>query len=316
MPAPFYSKLHHFTGVLRVRFKPIEVRLMGFFWVKLVIRTTKEMSEDDATHMAAGVAYYALFSLFPLLIGLLALFSFFLGFQTVQIEFSNFVATYLPGSETLIESNIDTVRRLRGTLGVVAFLGLFWSGSAIFGAISRAINRAWDIHQDRPFYSAKPRQLAMAVGVGLLFIISMGSSTFVRIAGRLANQEFPGSDILLGIILQIVLQGASWLLAVSIFLVLYKFLPYTKTYWRYVWPGAVLAGILFELGKNLFVFYLNRFANFDNFGTFAPIVIFLLWSYISSLILILGAEFSSEYGRLRTGIERGALLTTEPKQRQ
>ena len=99
------------------------------------------------------------------------------------------------------------------------------------------------------------------------------------------------------------------MLTVTMFLLVYKFMPNTRTYWRYIWPGAVLAGALFELAKNMFVIYLSKFASFENvYGTLTPVIILLLWTYVSSLILIFGAELSSEYGRLRRGVERGVLL--------
>ena len=96
---------------------------------------------------------------------------------------------------------------------------------------------------------------------------------------------------------------------VGLFLMLYKYLPNTKTYWRHIWPGALVAAILFEISKNVFIYYVNTFATFENvYGSLAPVVALLLWSYLSSLILILGAELSSEYGRLREGVERGTLI--------
>ena len=98
-------------------------------------------------------------------------------------------------------------------------------------------------------------------------------------------------------------------LTLGTFLMIYKFMPNTKTYWRYIWPGAVVGALLFELAKNLFILYLNRFSSFENvYGTLAPVIVLLLWAYVSSLILIMGAELSSEYGRLLEGVNRGVLL--------
>ena len=90
---------------------------------------------------------------------------------------------------------------------------------------------------------------------------------------------------------------------------MYKFIPNTKTYWQYIWPGAVVSALLFETSKNLFIFYLNRFTSFESvYGSLAPVVVLLLWTYISSFLVIFGAELSSEYGRLRAGVKRGELL--------
>lgn len=287
----------------------VKRHLLEMFIVVLVVRTIQEMSEDDATHMAAGVAYYAIFSLFPLLLGLIAILSLFLGSQNVQSEITKFVTSNLPGSEDLVETNITALRGIGGTLTAVAIVGLFWSGSAVFGAVTRAVNRAWDVQKDRPIFVSKPRQLLMALGVGGLFWLSVSMVTFVRFTDRFTNVDYPGVGFLIATIGQLMLQGTSLLLSLAIFLLIYKFLPNTKTYWRYIWPGAILAAVLFEAAKNGFILYLNRFTNFDNvYGTLTPVIVLMLWTYVSSLILILGAELSSEYGRLKRGIDRGTLL--------
>ncbi len=312
-----FDLVHRLIAGIRRRERAIVERLAQVFLVVLVVRTIQEMSDDDASHMAAGVAYYALFSLFPLLLGLVAIFSLFLNFgvestaieKTVQDALIEFVTGFLPGSEEFVNSNLEALVNLRGALTVFAILGLFWSASAVFGAVNRAVNRAWDVHKDRPFYINKPRQLAMAMGVGILFILSLSSATFVRISGRLTEVDLPGIGFLVNTGGSVLLQGSSFLLTLASFLILYKFMPNTKTYWRYIWPGAILAAALFELAKNLFIIYLNRFAGFENiYGSLAPVIVLLLWTYVSSLILIIGAELSSEYGRLRMGIDRGILL--------
>ena len=286
-------------------------RLGRYFLIVLVVRTVQEMSDDDATHMAAGVAYYALFSIFPLLLGLIALVSFLdvLESETVQTEITDFVTDYLPGSEGLVDSNVESANRLQGALGVFAIVGLIWSGSAIFGAVTRAVNRAWDVHKDRPLLVGKPRQLVMALGVGVLFMLSLSTATFARVAGRLSESDVPGVGFLAEAVGVVLLQGSSFVLSLCIFLLIYKFLPNTRTYWGYIWPGALLAAVLFELAKNVFILYLGRIATFESvYGSLAPVIALLLWTYVSSLILILGAELSSEYGRLRRGVDRGVLL--------
>ncbi len=302
-----------FLSRTKTRAKVIERRLTRIFIINLLVRTVKEISDDDVTHMAAGVAYYALFSLFPLLLGLIAIFSYFVdsptdaGQTAVADNVTNFVSEYLPGSETFVADNLDTLLNLRGAATVVAVLGMFWSASAVFGALSRAVNRAWDVHQDRPFYLNKSRQLLMAVGVAFLFLMSFGAATLVRAAGLLGDLDAPQVAFMVNRIGTVVLQTTSFVLVLSAFLLIYKFTPNTKTYWRYIWPGAFAAAFLFEVSKNIFIIYLNGFATFDDtYGPLAPVIVLLLWTYLSSLIIICGAELSSEYGRLKLGIKRGA----------
>ena len=295
--------------IARHRTRVILRRLRRITVLRLIARTLQEMSDDDATHMAAAMSYYALVSLFPLTLGLISMTSFFFEDARTQQVIVDWVASFLPGSENLIEANIEIVLESRGTIGAFAVIGLFWTGSAIFGGITRSINRAWDVHQDRPLYISKARQLLMAFLAGTLVIFSTSITTFLRAFDRFAYLDFPYAEILVRTSSLIILHASSLVLVVMVFLMLYKFVPNTKTYWRYIWLGALTGGILFEITKNLFIWYLNTFTNFDNvYGTLASVVALLLWAYLSGLFLILGAELSSEYERIRRGGGRGVLL--------
>ena len=290
------------------RYGGIIDRVRRIFVVELAVRTAKELSEDDVSHMAAGVAYYALFSIFPLLLGLIAVMGFFLEPDQVEARVQDMTSGFLPGSEQLVADNISAVIGFRGALGVFSLLGLLWSGSAMFGALNRAINRAWDIHTDRPIYINKPRQLLMAMSVGALFTISLSSAAVVRTSEDLERLDIPVLSLFAHTAGQIALQVISLSLMIVIFLMIYKFMPNTKTYWKYVWPGAITGALLFELAKNLFIVYLGRWASYQNvYGSIAPVIVLLLWAYVSSLILLLGAEISSEYERLKHNLERGVL---------
>ncbi|MDP6454278.1 MAG: YihY/virulence factor BrkB family protein [SAR202 cluster bacterium] len=293
------------------RFGSAVRRIGQIFFIRLTIRTVREISDDDVSHMAAGVAYYALFSLFPLLLGLIAILSFFLESEDIQTQVVELTGGFLPGSDLFVQDNIDAALGLRGALGLFSVIGMLWSGSAIFGALNRSINRAWDIHTDRPIYKGKPRQLVMALGVGLLFALSFSSATVVRTAESLSQYDVPVLGFLVQQIGQILLQGFSFVLVLMIFLLIYKFMPNTKTYWKYIWPGAVLGAVLFELAKNLFILYLERSTYQNIYGSITPVIVLLLWAYVSSLIVLAGAELSSEYGRMRNNVGRGMLLTAD-----
>ena len=282
------------------------VRLLRYPPLALVYRTVRELNDDDATHMAAGVAYYAILSLFPLTIGLLAVINPVLESEAVKTELLHFFQTYLPGSADTLEANLESTERIRGILGVIGLVGLFFMASAIFGAISRAVNRAWDIHEDRPFHIDKLHHLAMAFGVGLLFLLSLSATTALQFVDNFDSHVTDRVQFLQDGLTATAARALPFLFSFGIFLVIYKFIPNTKTYWRYVWPGAVLAAVLFEVGKGLFLFYLDTFANYQRvYGSLGSVVVLLTWTYASSFILLVGAEFSSEYERMRRGIGRG-----------
>ena len=292
-------------------------RLRRYPPLELVYRTVRELDDDDATHMAAGVAYYAILSLFPLTIALLALLSPLLESGVVRTELLRFFQTYLPGSAETLEANIDAAVRIRGILGLVGLVGLIWTASAIFGAVSRAVNRVWDIRQDRPFVVDKLRHIAMAFGVGALFLLSLAATSVLQF---IESVELPGigrATALEGGAAAIVARGLPFVFSLTIFLLIYKLVPNTRTYWRYVWPGALLAAVLFETGKSLFVYYVDNFADYGKvYGSLGSVVVLLGWTYVSSLILIVGAEFSSEYGRMREGVARGRLIADADRERR
>ena len=301
--------LRRHKTIARYRYRIIMQRLRRVTTLRLIARTVQEMSDDDATHMAAAMSYYALISLFPLTLGLIAITSFFLEDGPTHQTVIDWVASFLPGSESLIEANIEIVLDARGTIGAFALIGLFWTGSAVFGGITRSINRAWDVQQDRPLYISKARQLLMAFLAGTLILFSTSITTFLRAFDRFAYLDFPYAEFLVRTSSLFILHASSLLLVVMVFLMLYKFVPNTKTHWRYIWVGALTGGTLFEITKNLFIWYLNTFTDFGNvYGTLASVIVLLLWAYLSGLFLILGAELSSEYERIQRGAERGMLL--------
>ena len=129
----------------RSAIRQFKERLLRFPAAQLLVRTVRELGHDDASHMAAAISYYGILSLFPLLLGLIAILGLFLPSQTVQQELLDFFRRNLPGSIQLLEDNIHGVIRLRGTLGLLSLLGLLWTGhttaGSVYGAIWYAISR-------------------------------------------------------------------------------------------------------------------------------------------------------------------------------
>jgi membrane protein len=157
--------------------------------------------------------------------------------------------------------------------------------------VSRAINRAWGTAKSRPFYISKIRYFAMCIGVALLFLLSAAVTGFVEVV---VGFDLPLLDRI-GLTEAIARAGsrvASFVFLLSMFGLLYKVMPRVETRWREVWAGALLAGVLLELGKAVFVRYLEDVANFEAvYGSLSTAIILLLWLYVSAWILILGAEF-------------------------
>jgi membrane protein len=288
---------------LNARLQRAKDRLLKIPVVQLISRTAEGSGNHDAAQRAAGVAYYAILSIFPLLLGLIAVFGFFLPSVNLQDELLKFVGKNLPGATTdILRQNIASIVKLRGAMGVLSIVVLFWGASAMFSAISLAINRAWDIRRYRPFFIRKASELGMALSTGILFLLSLGASAIILILRGVF--DLPVAKL---IIVDVGSRLVAFLLILAVFLLLYKLIPNTRTYWRYVWPGALLAAILFEIARTLFVFYLENFANYQLiYGSIASIIVLLVWIYYSAFIMILGAEFTFQYGRMRYSVTTGS----------
>jgi membrane protein len=159
-----------------------------------------------------------------------------------------------------------------------------------------------------PFYIAKLRYLAMALGTGVLLVLSS-----IMIVSRIFFAQLEGiiGDVLPFLFLSHFVYGGlmgliSVLMTFATFLFIYKFMPHTKTKWGDIWLGALVAAVLFEIGRNAFIFYLQHFGNFgQTYGSLASVVILLMWIFYSALILIIGAEVAAEYARMKRDIQRG-----------
>ncbi|MCI0440609.1 MAG: YihY/virulence factor BrkB family protein [Chloroflexi bacterium] len=287
----------------------VKARAEGFGPTALAIRTLKGLMENDATHFAAGISYYGFLSIFPLVLGITALLTVFLDPEQVRQAVTDAVEENVPGASNLIVGALDRVTAARGLAGIISVIGLLWTATAVFGAISRAVNRAWGIQKDRPFYIAKPRLLAMAISVGALLAVSMAATSAMQIVASLQEETVELPPFLSSTFFWVVSALVTLALSFSVFALIYKFIPNTKTYWSDVWLGALIGAILFEASKIAFVFYLNRFASYGEiYGALASVVILLVWMFISALILLLGAQFAVECARMKRGLPQGASI--------
>ena len=270
------------------------------FPARLTANVIENCGSHDAGHMAASTSYYALLSLFPLMLGVSAILGIFIGSERLQKAIIDFVVQYLPGSEQFIDNSVSSLMDYRGTIGIASVIGLLWTGSALFGSITTVINRAWGIQKDPPFYKNKPRQLAMTLGIGIIFGLSITLSATIQWATSIEIGGRTIAILLGGETVTALLRMPTILISFGIFASLYKIIPNTDTKWKEIWLGSLVAGILFEASKFLFVWYLEEYSRYNQlYGNMASIIILMVWAYISAFILIFGAEIASEHGRLK-----------------
>ena len=253
--------------------------------VRQVVETIRQIQRDDVTLMAAGVAYYAILSLFPLTLLLLGILRLFLDSESARANLENFFSVYLPDSVGFVDQIARQSAGASSALGIVGFVGLLWGGTAMLSALSRAMNRAFGVTDDRPFYKQRPLTILLGLAVIGAFALSVFGSAALESVSRF-------SVPIIGELAWVQVLARLLPLAVSVatFMLIYKILPATAVKWSNVVPAAILAAVLFETAKVLFLIYVNRVASFEVYGGMTLLVVLLVWSYFSALVVLIGAE--------------------------
>lgn len=254
-------------------------------WVRVAAETARQIKRDDVTLMAAGIAYYAVLSLFPLTLLLLSIMRLVADSATARARLENFFSAYLPDSVGFVDQISEQGQGVSGLLGVIGFVGLVWSGTAMISALTRSVNRAYGIKTNLPFYKERPQSILLGIGVLTAFAFSLfGTAAIdavaqfdVPVIGRLVWVQFLAYLLPFGV-------------TVATFTLVYKLLPNTQTEWGNVVPAALLGAALYELAKVLFVLYVNRCASFEIYGGMALLVVLMVWSYFSAIVVLVGAE--------------------------
>ncbi len=264
-------------------------------WLGLMAGAVREVLKPNSSIIAAAIAYFALLSLFPITLLSISIASFTLGplmDQQLIVQKLEFIA---PALGQLLGKNIDEIIRARGPVSGIALIGLIWSASTIFFTLTQTLNEIWGNKRRRAIW--KRRGLAILFVLALvgpvLFLASFAGSLIANLRTWLPDQFIP-----IGGALSIVL---ALLLDVALFMVLYIMLPHGASSWREILPGAMGAGLLWELAKKAFLFFVSTYISVSNlvYGSVAAIIAFLIWAYLSGLIFLFGAFLSVSYYRLK-----------------
>lgn len=249
--------------------------------------------ETRVLEAAAAIAYYAIFSFFPLILFIVAFNASFLKSVEVQTQILNFAENYLPGSEELVKANIRHLIHSSGAVGIMGTVVLLWSATLVFAGFSQNINLAWTNATSRHFLIERLIGLMM-IGIVIIFLIAtLIANTLLDILPRF----FPN---LIGTYLdkmsgahQILIDYLPLLTAFALFVVMYRYVPNVKVRWRESVVGALFAAVALEFTKKLFVWYLSLGTSSYQvvYGSLGAVVAFMLWIYISASIILIGGHF-------------------------
>jgi len=289
---------------------------MRAFWA-LLSETFNEWMEDKAPRLGAALAYYAAFSIAPLLLLLVATVGFFFkGDTIVQVE-DQIGAIAGDNAAEAIAAIIRGVKASPGggAATVVSVITLFIGATGMFGQLQDAMNTIWEVTpKPRRFWidilRTRILSFALVLGIGVLLFGSLFLSAFLAAASRYFQQMYP----MTGPIWPVVDFSVSFAITTMLFAMIFKILPDVQIAWRDVWLGAAVTAALFAIGKIGIGFYLGRSSFTSAYGAAGSFLILLAWVYYSSQILFFGAEFTQVYtikqGR-RFLPARGARFLTE-----
>jgi membrane protein len=282
--------------------------LNGLSWRKMAARVWKEMQRDDVFGNAAQLAYYFLLALFPLLIFLTSGIGLIVGSNTgMRHALFSYLSRVMPSSAfQLIDSTMWEISNASSTSKLsFGFLAALWAASNGMGAITEALNSAYDLEETRPWWKQRVVAISLTTGLSVLIMAALG----IVIGGsRLGNHlaAYHGLStafIWTWKILQWPIALAALLLA---FALIYYFAPdFREQDWKWITPGAVIGVALWLLASFAFKAYLHFFDSYSKtYGSLGAVIILMLWLYLTGLAVLIGGEINSEIEN--TAAEHGA----------
>ncbi|MFD0008302.1 YihY/virulence factor BrkB family protein [Streptomyces sp. NPDC127178] len=271
-------------------------------WMAVLKGTLKEFKKDELTDRAAALTYYSILALFPALLALISLLG-VVGQSASQQVLDN-IQNLAPGAaRDVLTSAVQQMQGNAGLGSVMAIVGLLlavWSASGYVAAFIRSANAVYDVPEGRPVWKVLPVRVGVTV---VLMVLAVISAVIVVFTGALAKEI--GAALGVGDTALTVWSIAKWpvlaLLVTTMIAILYWATPNAKVRgFRWITPGSFLALVIWMIASAGFALYVANFASYNKtYGTFAGVIIFLVWLWITNLAILLGLEFDAEMHRQR-----------------
>jgi len=256
--------------------------------LKVTQATLEGIEEYEVAARAAALAYYGLLSLFPMLLFLIYLGSQFLESEETRAALFKSLEEILPTAAETVQQVVDQTLTMRGSIGLIGGIGLLWSASTLFNALTKSLNVIWSA-PPRPFWRRRMVAAVSVLSIGLLFIVSVTFSALTVVPsaedGTVISQWL---NFTVGLVVTILL-----------FWLVYQLIPNTPENPKAALGGGILAAVLWQGAKAIFVVYLaSGLTNYGAvYGSLASVIALILWAYISALILFVGAVFAAALGK-------------------
>jgi membrane protein len=254
--------------------------------------------QSDSGNLSAAIAFYSLLSIFPLVMSLISLSGFLIRQSGSEEAIIHRVTHWLPAGAEFIEENLKSISINFGRVQLISLLLLWWSASGVFLPMETALNRAWHVPRGRSYWRRHLLALGMSLLCGTLLVFSLGVTAVERQMVHLArvSQENLGSPTFFSPLVHFMFFFTPIVFSVITFILIYWIVPNRPIKLRAVIGGGLVAAALWELAKYLFTALLPFFNYRHLYGSLGAAVAFMMWGYVSSLILLFGAEFAAASG--------------------
>ena len=276
--------------------KPTQIPARG--WWQVTRRAMKESSADNVPMLAAGVAFFAFLAVFPAIIAAISLWGLVAEPETVAQQVEGIAAALPEQAQPIITDQLGSIVSSSGgalSVGlIVSLLAALWSASSGTSNLMKAVNIAYDEEETRGFL--KTRGIALALTLGAIVFVLLTLALVAVVPPLLDSLQLGVAGTILA---QVVRWGLLIVLIIVALAVVYRVAPdrdAPKLTW--VSTGALVAGVLWILGSLGFSLYVNNFGSYNKtYGALAGVVVLLLWLYLTSYIVLLGAEVNAESER-------------------
>ncbi len=254
---------------------------------RIFMLSIRSFFKDDGPTWAAAIAYYALLSLFPLLLASASVASYFVDPTWATLKITTLLGDFLPKGQLELENIVKSILAARQKTGLISLVILVWTASLVFGTMTKALNIVFKSEKRYSYFKRMQIRLAVLLPIGVVFSLALSSSFLLdllkRTLGVLPIAEEFFSSVVLGMI--------PILLLLMAFFLAYRFIPRRRPGSKAALIGATVSVLLFAAAKPLFLGYVSIMAK-DNlvYGSLSGVIAAVVWAWVLSMIGIFGGQ--------------------------
>jgi YihY family inner membrane protein len=258
----------------------------------IIKQTIDSFGKAHAAQAAASMAYYAFFSLFPLLLVFIAVGSFFLASDRIYAKIMELIGDAFPVSQQLIYDTLQRVIAGRGPMGLLGLMGLMWAASGVFTTLTHNINLAHVNARRRNFIQERLNGLGMIVGLCMLFVLSLVLDASTNVLASWRIPLLPDISIYETRLWAWISNYIPWLFTFALFIILYRWVPTVRAAWQAVLWSAAVAATGWKLATDIFSLYLLKgLVRYELvYGSLGTVVALLFLIYVIGFIVLFGAH--------------------------